>query len=110
MKAVYPCVISWSEDDQVYNVEFPDLENCFTYGYDLFEVLENAEDVLNLMLSGWEEDHGLHDWPPKPSRIKDIELKDGEIAELIRADTDEYAAMLRRKGIEKQYCYDRPAI
>jgi hypothetical protein len=35
----YPAIIAWSESDKVFEVKFPDIPGCFTYG----ETLEDAE-------------------------------------------------------------------
>ena len=97
MRYVVPAVLTWDEGDGVYYVDFPDTEDyfgCYTYGQDLFEALENAEDALSLMLWGAEED-GLP--IPEPSAIGDIDAPAGAIVTLVRADTEAYAAMIERE-------------
>lgn len=49
-KYSYPCVITFDRSDDVFYVEFPDLEECFTDGKNLEEALYNAQDVLGLVL------------------------------------------------------------
>lgn len=44
MTIIYPAVFT-SEDD-AYNVEFPDLPGCFTYGETLEEAFLNAKEAL----------------------------------------------------------------
>lgn len=45
---LYPCVITY--EDEVYYANFPGLENVFTDGETLEEVVERARDVLKGML------------------------------------------------------------
>ena len=86
MKYEYPAVISYSANDNVYYVDFPDLKNCFTDGENLREALDNAEDVLNLILSHRES---KGDEMPAPSALKSIHLGIGEIVALVRSETAE---------------------
>lgn len=46
MKFNYPARIDWSETDHVFEVEFPDLPGCITYGETLEEAREQASEVL----------------------------------------------------------------
>ena len=55
-KYTFPAVLKWAEEDQSYEVYFPDVNGCATAGADLTETLENAKDALNLMLWGMEHD------------------------------------------------------
>ncbi|MBR1602281.1 MAG: type II toxin-antitoxin system HicB family antitoxin [Synergistaceae bacterium] len=98
MKYVFPAVINYSSSDQVYYVDFPDTENyfgCYTYGQDLYEALNHAEDALNLAL--WYEEDNKRPIP-QASDIKDIAARApaGSIVTLIKADTEEYAKKLRQ--------------
>ena len=47
MKISYPAIIKFSSKDKVYNVEFPDLPGCTTYGDSEEEALKNAQEVLS---------------------------------------------------------------
>ena len=49
MKA-YPAIIAWSESDKVFEVEFPDIPGCFTYGETIEGAKAQAADVLALRL------------------------------------------------------------
>ena len=92
MKYEYPAVISYDHNDRVYYVNFPDISNCFTDGLTLREALDNAEDVLNLMLSNAEsKQESKHESLPEPSEINSICLNAGEIVSMIQADTDLYS-------------------
>lgn len=88
MKYKYPAIISYSMEDKVYYVDFPDIPNCFTDGSNLREALNNAEDVLNLMLLNSELE-GLD--IPEPSNISMRHLNAGEIISIIKADTEMYS-------------------
>ncbi|MBQ7220304.1 MAG: type II toxin-antitoxin system HicB family antitoxin [Synergistaceae bacterium] len=83
MRYSYPAIISYSTQDKVYYVDFPDLANCFTDGQTLREALGNAEDVLQLILTHSEQGLAL----PSPSSIDAIHLNAGEIVSIIAADT-----------------------
>ena len=56
MKYAYPAVFTFDESENCYYVNFPDMENCFTDGKNIPEAIENAEDVLSLMLCQMEDD------------------------------------------------------
>ena len=88
MKYEYPAIINYNNDDKVYYVNFPDIKNCFTDGETLREALDNAEDVLNLML--WDAEIQAHEIPV-PCKINSIKLNAGEIAAMIEADTELYS-------------------
>lgn len=47
---VYPAIIT-PEDNGKFNIRFPDIENCFTYGEDLEDGMIMAEDVLAILLN-----------------------------------------------------------
>ena len=107
MKAVYPCILTWNEADRVYYVNFPDLggtdtECGQTFGDDLYDALEMAEDWLNLTLCDYVRDHNGNN-PPVPTEIHALKMNDGDIAVLIRADTQKYEAELTRQRWEKVY-------
>lgn len=53
-KYVYPAVFV-EEENGVYQVDFPDIKNCFTQGEDLADAVESARDVLCLMLCELED-------------------------------------------------------
>ena len=97
MKCVYPAVFKWDAKSKTYAVNFPDIEGCFTYGYNLPEAFDYAADVLNLTLEGLEED-GFS--IPKASRIEDIKLEDkNSFAQYIYADTELYGDLLKLRKI-----------
>jgi antitoxin HicB len=49
MKTAYPALFKWDEADKAYNVSFPDLPGCLTFG----ETREEAEFMAQDALSGY---------------------------------------------------------
>ena len=66
MKYVYPAILT-QEDDGII-VSFPDVEGARADGATMEEALENADDVLTLMLLTMEEKH-MDTKPPTPDCI-----------------------------------------
>ena len=113
MKYIYPAIFTWIESDKIYMVDFPDIEGCFTYGYNLPEAFEYATDVLNLALKSAEEDG---DEIPPASKVEDIKLPDEKsFAQYIFADTDTYKKFLKfvkqmeRKKIKRAEKFSKSA-
>ena len=46
----YPAVIEYDRADDAYNVSFPDLPGCLTFGRTLDEAKENAREALSAYL------------------------------------------------------------
>ena len=46
----YPAVIEYDRADDAYNVSFPDLPGCLTFGHTLDEAKENAREALSAYL------------------------------------------------------------
>ncbi|NMB06967.1 MAG: type II toxin-antitoxin system HicB family antitoxin [Tissierellia bacterium] len=70
---IFPSIIKVVEDS--YEVSFPDIDNCFTFGDSLEDALDSARDVLELCLYDMEQDNIPI---PEPSGIKDIKLDENE--------------------------------
>jgi antitoxin HicB len=89
LMAVYEfyAIIEKVEDEGIYSVSFPDLENCFTDGESLVDAVGMAEDALGALLSVM-EDKG--EPIPAPSKAKDIELPEGASLVLIQVNTDDF--------------------
>ena len=85
MQMVFPCKII-PEKVGGYSVIFPDIAGG-TQGETLFEALAMADDFANFAVSSALEDG---DAIPKPSPIEKIEVKAGELLQLVRVDTEEY--------------------
>lgn len=98
MKYVYPAIFT-PEGEKAYLVNFPDLENCFTDGEDLYEAIENAQDVLALILCG-REDYKVR-IPPAHIQETPKDVPEGAIVTLISCDTTEYRKKLKEERIKE---------
>lgn len=96
MKYVYPAILT-QEDDGII-VSFPDVEGARTDGATMEEALENADDVLNLMLLTMEEKH-MNIKPPTP--IASLDVPKGSTVALVRADTLAYSKKVDTRAIRK---------
>lgn len=95
MKYVYPAILT-PEDDGVI-VSFPDVEGAYADGATIEEALDNAEDVLNVMLLTMEEQHKeIH--PPTP--LASLRILEGSTTALVRA----YTLAYRRKVDTRTVC------
>ena len=80
---IYPAI--FTKEEKGYSINFPDIDSCYTMGEDLKDGLEMAEDVLSLMLSGYEKEGKTI---PKPSPIEGIKLEENQRIHLIKCDTN----------------------
>lgn len=64
MATRYRIILSWSEDDQAYLAEVPDLPGCMADGVSQQEALNNAETMIREWI---ETAHTLGREIPKPS-------------------------------------------
>lgn len=89
MKYKFPALLI--EEDNGYFVEFPDLDDVFTQGKTPTEAIENAEDVLNLML--WDKEEN-NEKIPEPGDLDLNKIQSGKnkktMLAIIQADTLEY--------------------
>ena len=83
-KYVYPAIFT-PEESGKYSVFFPDIEGCSTFGNDLSDAIEMAEDSLSLMLYDMEEDN---EKIPIPTRLDDVEKP--SFVNYISVDTNIY--------------------
>ncbi len=96
-KYAYPAVFT-AEEDGGYSINFPDLEGCYTCGDNLEDGIEMAEDVLALVLYGYEKDGKEI---PIPSALHTLPLKTNEFANYIACDTMAYRKMYNNKAVKK---------
>ncbi len=75
MKVIYPALFTVEDDS--YNVEFPDLEGCITYGDSLEEAICNAKEALSGYCGSILE-RGLN--LPKASPINNIHPETGFVS------------------------------
>ena len=96
-KYAYPAVFT-PEEDGSFSIRFPDLEGCYTCGDNMIDGLTMAEDVLALILYGYEKDGRKI---PAPSKQADILLSENEFVNFIGCDTLEYRKMYNNKAVKK---------
>lgn len=104
MKYMYPALIRYDIKDKCYYVNFPDMSNVFTDGDNIREALDNADDVLNLML--WSAEYDGDKIPPA-SNIQDVKAGWGEVVVPVFADTEAYSAVMVRENPDKHYDLSR---
>ena len=85
MKYLYPAV--FEKEGSKYCIYFPDIAGCNTFGENLQNAFEMAEDALCLMLYDMEENGKQI---PSPSDIKKLRYEGNGFVSLISCDTDEY--------------------
>ena len=51
----YSMLIRWSDEDNKYIVTLPEFPNCHTHGATYAEALQNAQEVLELMVESYQE-------------------------------------------------------
>ena len=67
----YPAIFEYDEGEKVYNVRFPDLPGCFTYG----EMLEEAKEMAREALTGFLQSIDARKLKvPNPSELKGDEV------------------------------------
>lgn len=74
----------FSYEDGAYNISFPDLPGCLTFGSDMQEALHMAKDALEGYLIVLEDDK---DGIPVASEPQNIELAKGDLLIPIEANT-----------------------
>ncbi len=96
-KYVYPAVFT-REAENVYSINFPDFESCYTSAQTLEEGMEMASDVLCLTLYEMEE---RGETPPAPSDVRSVAVGANDLATLVRCDTVEYRKFFDNKAVKK---------
>ncbi|MGG4390470.1 type II toxin-antitoxin system HicB family antitoxin [Priestia megaterium] len=86
---VYKYYGLFEPENGCFNVSFPDLAGCLTFGSTLSEAIEMAKDVLGGYLLVSEEDN---DDIPAPSPVKTIQadMPEGASLILIEVNTDDF--------------------
>ena len=91
MKHYYPAIFCPKGSGlKGYELEFPDVEGCFTMGDDIDECHRMAQDAIGLMLEDVDEKNY-----PVPSNINDVDLSDcpeGSFVSLVCFDKEKYDA------------------
>ena len=96
MTYVYPAVLT--PEGSAFNVSFPDLPCCNTFGIGIDDALKMADDALNEYLTVCEE-RGENIAPASDANA--VHASDGCIVTLIRADTMEYRRTHSTKAVKK---------
>lgn len=96
-KYAYPAIFT-PEKDGSFSVDFPDLEGCYTCGDSLEESIIMAEDVLALILYGYEKDEREIPSPSLPSKVK---LSGDAFVNYIACDTLVYRKKYNNKAVKK---------
>lgn len=96
-KYTYPAIFHKDKETSGYWIEFPDWNKvgagAYTDGKNYAQARYMAEDLLNLFC--WEFELDCKKMPPA-SNVIDFIVKSPNFVELIDADTEEYAKMIRR--------------
>lgn len=97
-KYVFPAIFAPEEGG--YTIAFPDVKNCFTEGDNLTEAMENANDVLCMMLYDLER-YGKE--IPEASSVASIQktITGDEFVTLISCDTIEYRKFHDNRAVKK---------
>ena len=101
---IYPAEFTYIPDEGYYDVKFPDIKGCFTFGETLKEAVEMADDVLNLCL--WSKEYNGEDIP-MPSDINALTKPEQGFLSYILADTEKYSAVMVRENPDKHYDLSR---
>ena len=98
-KYVYPAIFT-PEESGGYSIRFPDIKNCFTDGNDLSDAMQQAADVVCLMLYDLEQAGASI---PEASSIQALQsgLEPGEFVTLVACDTVEYRKFYDNKAVKK---------
>lgn len=97
-KYIFPAI--FTPEGNGYTINFPDVPNCFTEADSLPEAMENATDVLCMMLYNMER---LRQEIPYPSSIEAIRqhVSGDEFMTLVACDTMVYRKMHENRAVKK---------
>jgi len=97
MKYVYPAVLTPEENK--YLVSIPDLPGCHTFGDNLAEAIEMAQDAAETWL--WDAEK-KHEPIPAPSDLKTVKQSyEGLMVSYVLADTGEYRRQHDHRAVNK---------
>ena len=97
MKLLYPAIFT-PEKEGGYTVKFPDLPGCFTEGDNLIEAIEMAVDAASGWILGEIEEGNTY---PGPSKLEELKISKGSLANLIVLDMDSYAEKYGTKAVRR---------
>ena len=96
-KYVYPAIFTLDKEGGC-SVDFPDLDECYTCGEDLYDGLKMAEDALALMLYDMEQEKKEI---PSATRIQDVKHEANDFVTYVSADTAFYERYYGNKLVKK---------
>lgn len=92
---IYPAIFSYDKKDNCYLVDFIDLKGCTTFGKDLIEAFNMAQDAMGLYLDE------LSVLPEVTNNFDNIKLKNNQFINYVSIDLDEYRKKHNNKAIKK---------
>lgn len=95
---MYPAIVKWIDAEQVYDIEFPDIDNAFTFEDREENILKSAREVLELCIYELESNGVI---PPLPTNLKDIELESDEFIILVEVWMAPVRDRFENKAIKK---------
>lgn len=96
MKYVYSAVFTQVDDG--YSAELPDLPGCITGADTMADALAMIEDAGAMWL--WDaENHGEE--IPAPTPLEDVETGKGQVKSFVLLDTDEYRRANENRAVKK---------
>lgn len=104
-KYIFPAVFTWDNENKTYYVTFPDFENCFTDGDTMAEAIENADDVLNLMLYDMKDED-----IPKATDIADVKRPEAGFVNYVMVDTVAYKEIIERENNPIKYAMKKAGL
>lgn len=93
----FPCIIRYSNEEDLFYVHFPDIEEAFTDGKTFKEALYNAKDVLGLVL--YEREQMGREIPKYEDKL--IKTKENETVSLIEVWMPLVRDRIESKSIKK---------
>jgi len=96
MKYAYAAVFTPEEGG--FNVNFPDIQGCYTCGDDVADAIYMAQDVLSMALCELEDDKKPI---PPASKQRDIPVTDDQFTSIVTADTGTYRQSCRERAVKK---------
>lgn len=99
MKYVYTAIFNPEDNNAgAYNVSFPDIPGCLTFGTSLEDAIKMAEDALCLWL--YDEETGGKAIP-KASAPNEVKTKGNDFITAIAVNTDYYKRYYENKSVKK---------
>ncbi|MCL2078908.1 MAG: type II toxin-antitoxin system HicB family antitoxin [Oscillospiraceae bacterium] len=99
MKYVYTAIFNLEPGTkETYNVTFPDLQGCHTFGENLNDAIEMAQDALCLMLYHMEQKNSPIPAATPPSKVK---VTGEDFVTVISVDTEFYHRFYSNKLVKK---------